>query len=443
MLPKDDNNNSSPSIIIISTCLLIAVTLCSSAGTVFDQLTTVLDVPPFLAAFWRLFLQNIIQFIPFVHQLRQVWRDDERRKIMKYLDGGGLALKLEFEDNTKDDEDENISHDDDDDDAIGQSMNDNELLIIPKYIKSLPLLVLSGFALGVHFSMWVYSLRYTSLTHSLLWVCMSPIVLNISSWTAYISSRIFVLSCFTGMLFRKPSLLETIGAILGVIGAAIMLLDSANVGSQQNVNELDHNSSSSLQNIGQPHSHPPSLHGDIAAFMGAVAVCVYLTIGKHLRSWLPIWLYVFPVIGFASITCLIFALVDNDHDDRVMWTGMSHASVFAFFSKQYFFYALYLAIGPGIFGHTMINTLLRYISPLIVSTALLSEPVTGSVIGHMFGMQASPALYTWIDVLVLLLGLCLVVVGESEVDDKNMEEKKELTKKAQGGKYGSLQPTKN
>ncbi len=358
---------------------------------------------------------------------------------MKYLDGGGLTLKLEFE--SKEDEDENISHDDN---AIGQSMNDNELLIIPKYIESLPLLVLSGFALGVHFSMWVYSLRYTSLTHSLLWVCMSPIVLNISSWTAYISSKIFVLSCFNGMLFRKPSLLETIGALLGVIGAAVMLLDSANGGSQQkNVNELDHNSSSSLQNMGQPHSHLPSLHGDIAAFMGAVAMCVYLTIGKHVRSWLPIWLYVFPVIGFASITCLMFALLDNDLNDRVMWTGMSHTSVFAFFSKEYFVYALYLAIGPGIFGHTMINTLLRYISPLIVSTALLSEPVTGSIIGHFFGMQASPALYTWIGGLVLLLGLCLVVVGESEVDDKNIVgEKKVLTKKVQDDKYGSFQSTK-
>jgi drug/metabolite transporter (DMT)-like permease len=97
--------------------------------------------------------------------------------------------------------------------------------------------------------------------------------------------------------------------------------------------------------------------------------------------------------------------------------------VFGFLSKDYFVYVLYLGIGPGIFGHTMLSTLLKYISPLIVSTAMLGEPITGSIIGHIFGLQPMPELYTWIGGGVLLLGLVLVVTGESQSDNEEQDTK--------------------
>ena len=419
--------NKSRPIIIISLCLFIAVTLCSSAGTVFHQLTSVQNVPPFLTAFWRLFLQNIVQFIPFVYTLYKVWRKDQEI-IMKRMsmDVHGDTL-IDTKDDNNDDDDNvvAIQVDEENHDDVNQkrkvnginrtttlSNNNNDKsfseqnneLLIPKYIRSMPLLLLSGFALGVHFSLWVYSLRHTSLTHSLLWVTMGPIVLNVGSWVAYGSSTIcgvWSCCCISGIVFRKPTILETIGAIVGVGGAGIMLLDI-----QMNDDDDD-------DNIDLPeYARLPSFRGNIAAFMGAVAMCLYLVIGKRVRSWLPLWLYVFPVVGFASLTCLIFAFLDSS--DRTVWTGWTNKSVFGVFTIDYFFYSLYLGIGPGIFGHTMINGLLRYISPFIISTALLAEPITGSIIGYIFNMQTLPALYTWIGGLVLLIGLVMVVLGESK-----------------------------
>ena len=418
---NDDNNNknnsNNPPTVLISTCLLIAVTVCSSAGTVFDELTTIKDVPPFLAAFWRLFLQNVVQFIPFIISLRKVWREDEEQRVMKHWEqskdgedgkgGGGLALNLEMDDehdyeNEYDHEYYNKSLE------MEQSNEHNDELILPKYIKSLPLLFVSGFALGTHFSMWVYSLRYTSITHSLLWVSMGPIVLNFGSWAMYGIGKLLVLaSCsITFFIVKKPTWLETLGTIVGMSGAVVMLLDT---GSKDHDIHGNHNFNDG--------SHPPSIHGDIAAFTGAVAVCIYLIIGKKVRSWLPIWLYIFPVIGFASFTCLVFALLDNT--DKSIWRGMTNISVFGLFSKEYFLYALYLGVGPGILGHTMLSTLLKYISPLIVSTAMLSEPIMGSFIGYIFGMQPMPQLYTWVGGGVLLVGLVLVVIGENESGQKD------------------------
>mmetsp|Transcript_8042 Transcript_8042/g.12122 ORF Transcript_8042/g.12122 Transcript_8042/m.12122 type:complete len:433 (+) Transcript_8042:122-1420(+) len=426
------NATSLPSITIIAPCLFIAVTVCSSAGTVFDSLTAVHDVPPFLAAFWRLFVQNIIQFIPFVLSLRQAWRQDEEQRMMQHwTNDGGLALTLNIDDdeNDNDDKDErrqNVS-------GLNQSTNSDDGLVLPKYIKSIPLLFLSGVALGSHFSFWVYSLRYTSITHSLLWVSMGPIVLNFGSWTLYLTGKILLalsFSSFSTMIaVKRPSWFETFGAVVGISGAIIMLLDIRSLESGSN------SSPSNTSTIGQNYTnHPPSVHGDIAAFLGAVAVCFYLVIGNKLRSWLSIWLYVFPVIGFASLTCLIFALLDSK--SPCTWTGLSNASVFGFISKDYFLYVLYLGVGPGILGHTMLSTLLKYISPLIVSTAMLFEPVMGSGIGYVFGLQPMPGLLTWIGGVVLLCGLILVIVGENEQHEDEAEEKESIA--SQEINYGSI-----
>ena len=48
---------------------------------------------------------------------------------------------------------------------------------------------------------------------------------------------------------------------------------------------------------------------------------------------------------------------------------------------------------------------------------MLFEPVMGSGIGYIFGMQTMPGLFTWIGGIVLLFGLILVVLGENKEKD--------------------------
>ena len=82
-----------------------------------------------------------------------------------------------------------------------------------------------------------------------------------------------------------------------------------------------------------------------------------------LRSFLPIWLYVFPVIGAAALASLIFALFDEEDPSYLMKRTQPEESVFGFLSKEYCLYALYLGVGPGICGHTMLNTLFKLCVP--------------------------------------------------------------------------------
>lgn len=356
--------------VVAALSLLLSVSLCSSAAIVFDILTNVLNVDPFLAGFWRLFLQTFVQIPFFLQSYSETKKLDKETEINEYH--SHLGLKLDASEDTKD------------------SVQQREL-IIPKYYRSLPLCALSGIFLGIHFSMWIYSLRYTSISHSLLWVSMGPIVLNGGNWILFVLSKLFKRLNSV----HRPSYLETFGTITGMAGACIILVD---------VTKTDSDSYNSA-------IHRPSVYGDLSAFSGAVAVSAYLVIGSKLRAFLPLWLYIFPVIGFASLTCLAFALFNHNSD--VVLYGAPNSSVLGFISKQYLPFVIYLAIGPGIGGHTMLNGLLKYISPLTISTAMLGEPIIGSLMGYIVGVQPFPGKSTIFGGSILLIGLFLVVRGSN------------------------------
>ena len=97
--------------------------------------------------------------------------------------------------------------------------------------RTLYIILGSGVALCAHFGAWTTSLDHTSIAHSLLFVTSHPIIIVAG----------------TAILIRRPHILETSGALVGLTGAAITLLDAKNSGEV-------------------------TLFGDLLAFAGAVTV---------------------------------------------------------------------------------------------------------------------------------------------------------------------------
>ena len=181
--------------------------------------------------------------------------------------------------------------------------------------------------------------------------------------------------------FRSPTRLEILGACIGFFGAAITLLDQ---GSQQG-------------------DHTVTLWGDTLAFMGAVFVVGYLVSGRILRKWMPIFLYAFPVtlIGALLLIPASYAVEDD----------FSAFGVFGWTSIDYFPWFLALALIAGLLGHTGLNTCLRYISPLVISTSVTLEPILGSFIGWAFFGSGVPGKWTWVGGPILVIGVMLVIYG--------------------------------
>jgi drug/metabolite transporter (DMT)-like permease len=247
--------------------------------------------------------------------------------------------------------------------------------------KTLLILTVSSCALALHFGAWVASLDATSLTHSLLFVTAHPLIIIVGMG---------VLSTFY-IGFRQPSRLEVLGAMIGFSGAAVTLLDQ---GSQQG-------------------GHTVTLWGDSLAFFGAVFVVGYIVSGRILREWMPIFLYAFPVTLFASLLLLPASWLMEPEFASFGISGWTDAEFFPWF--------LALALIAGLLGHTGLNTCLRYISPLVISTSVTLEPVLGSLIGWAFFDAGIPGRWTWVGGPILVLGVLMVIYGGVDVENTNTQ----------------------
>lgn len=236
---------------------------------------------------------------------------------------------------------------------------------------SLGLLCASGLCLALHFGTWLVSLDMTTLTHSLLFVTAHPLVIIVGLW-----------------LLRRPATrMQSVGALVGFVGAAVVV---GGGGEEAGV----------------------SLYGDFLAFLGAVTVVGYLVIGRMVRGWMPLFLYAFPVTAVSAVLLTGWAIfAEGMTFDLAEMTG-----AFGWVSAAWVGYVAYLALGPGLAGHTGINAVLRWIPPLTISMILIMEPVIGSVIGWIVGVDNVPGAWTIVGGLLMVAGLALVTL-EGESDD--------------------------
>lgn len=236
---------------------------------------------------------------------------------------------------------------------------------------SLGLLCASGLCLALHFGTWLVSLDMTTLTHSLLFVTAHPLVIIVGLW-----------------LLRRPATrMQSVGALVGFVGAAVVV---GGGGEEAGV----------------------SLYGDFLAFLGAVTVVGYLVIGRMVRGWMPLFLYAFPVTAVSAVLLTGWAIfAEGMTFDLAEMTG-----AFGWVSAAWVGYVAYLALGPGLAGHTGINAVLRWIPPLTISMILIMEPVIGSVIGWIVGVDNVPGAWTIVGGLLMVAGLALVTL-EGQSDD--------------------------
>ena len=232
------------------------------------------------------------------------------------------------------------------------------------------LILVSSLFLATHFGSWVWSLDNTSLVHSLLFVNTHPLV-------------VVALMPVMGKVVSRSHLA---GVAVGFTGAAIALLEVGDGGEV-------------------------SLAGDAAAFLGAVSVVGYLLAGRYLRSerGMPIFIYAFPVTLGAGIWLSVFSVVSEGSSLSSVYL---EDSIFGWTDGVWLAWGAFLSLGPGLCGHTGINTVLRWISPIVVSIALLMEPVLGAIIGWIWTGEAVIWPLTVIGGTLMITGAIIVTLQE-------------------------------
>lgn len=215
-------------------------------------------------------------------------------------------------------------------------------------------LITAGICLGLHFSFWIASLHYTSVASASVLVTMHPVMLIVAE----------------RLIFKRNfNWLVWIGVIISFTGSVLL-----GVADDTSLDEF-----------------PQALLGNSLAFTAAVIFVVYFLIGRKIRQqaeWID---YVFYVYLSAAITCIALTFV---------WAGMPYISLSAVIV------GVGLAIGPTIIGHGAMNYAVKYVSPTLLSTLILSEAVLAAIAAY-FIFGEVPTIFSIGAMVVIVAGVVM------------------------------------
>lgn len=196
----------------------------------------------------------------------------------------------------------------------------------------------SGALLGLHFALFHLSLAYTSVAAVTTLVTVMPIFVAMGAWA---------------WLGEPASRTTLVGmAVTVVAGIALTAADVV----------------ASLR--------PSALRGDLLALAAAIVIAGSLLIARRERGGVPAGQYSAVVFGTAAVALLVLALVTGA--PLAPWRGLEWLAIAG------------MVVGPQLLGHFLLQTVLADLEPTVVSTAILAEPVLGSLLAWWVLGQVPP-----------------------------------------------------
>jgi drug/metabolite transporter (DMT)-like permease len=214
--------------------------------------------------------------------------------------------------------------------------------------------ILAGFTLAIHFIAFFLAMRMTTVAAGTALVALQPIfaALFVKLTGGKIPSRAWL-----GMLVSFAGVLLISGIDLQISLRAFL--------------------------------------GDLAALLSAVLAAVYMMFGARAQRTLETSTYTSICYFVCAITALPMALIAGNQ-------------IFNFSSREWWI-VLGLVFGAQILGHTMFNSVLKRVSPAVVSLGVFFEVPTSSIIA-LWWLNQSPPAGVIPGIVLILIGCVLVVL---------------------------------
>lgn len=219
----------------------------------------------------------------------------------------------------------------------------------------------SGLLLAAHFATWVPSLSFTSVASSVALVATQPV------WAALIAHR------------RGEHVARGTWIGIGLALGGALLLTGVDVSISGR-----------------------ALFGDLLALVGGMFAAAYVTVGADVRRTVSTGGYALACYSTAAVALLAICLVSG----QTMWG----------YDAETWWAIVGLVIGAQLLGHTLVNRVLRSISPTIVSVAILFEILGATLIARIAFGETPPAA-AWPAALLIAAGVVVVVRSDDDASD--------------------------
>jgi drug/metabolite transporter (DMT)-like permease len=230
--------------------------------------------------------------------------------------------------------------------------------VLPEARSLVLLTLLSGVFLALHFALWIAAVQQTSIVTSVILVTTTPLFVGLAGGP---------------LLGETPSRVIWIALTISGAGTLIMVFEDFDAGAD-------------------------TLIGDAFALLAAIFASGYLMAGRRLLGsgggWLP---YITVTYSTGALVLLGAALVSGEA------LGGYSARTYAFF--------VLLALVPQLIGHTAVNRSLGHLPAIVVSLAVLGEPIGATILAAVF-LDEDPTLLQLCGGLLVLAGVAVGVRGD-------------------------------
>ncbi len=232
-------------------------------------------------------------------------------------------------------------------------------LLLFSYVYKMPITIITfqkrylifGIITALHFLFYIWSLYYTSIAHTLVIVYTAPVY-------------VYIYEIIKGY---KPTIKELSGALLAIIGLAIL------VGFQPEVDLV-------------------TITGNVMAFFSALCLAVYSIVGRKEKDKMALIPYAFWLYMLSSLFLFPFAL-------PTFQISLQPIEILSL---------LGLALLPTALGHTLYNAALRQIRSFIPSIIATQEVTGGILLGIVF-LAEIPTTETLVGAIISLAGIITVI----------------------------------
>jgi drug/metabolite transporter (DMT)-like permease len=224
--------------------------------------------------------------------------------------------------------------------------------------------LLAGFFLAAHFISWIASLQMTSIANSIFLESLHPMF-------AVILSIIF--------LKEFPQRRTIPVFLIAVLGMYMIVSTDFNQSGRQ-------------------------LFGDFLAIISALCFAFYIMIARKHKDEQNFIRYLTYIYGSASLVCLIYIYIIGD--------------LLIDYSTQSWIFMILLALGPNLFGHSILNWASRHMEIFKVNLMLLLEPVLATIAGIIFISEYPPSNF-YIGGWMILLSLWFLIFLDNRDLRKN------------------------
>ena len=214
--------------------------------------------------------------------------------------------------------------------------------------KTVLLSVLSGLFLAIHFVVWFESLQHTSVASSTVIVCTEVIWVSLG---------------YCLFLKGKISVKAIVAILITLVGSVLIAYADSGSGSH--------------------------LYGDVLALVAAMAVAVYMLLGRVVRETTSTTVYTYMVYMACAAILILVCIMRGEGVFEFGWSPILMGFLLAVFST--------------ILGHSIFSWCLKYFSPSFVSASKLCEPVVAALLASVLFVEIP----TWTQVI----GGTLILMG--------------------------------